>query len=337
MTSSSDDLAATVDSARQLDKRAIARLVRVFEDARPSAAPLRRQVIEQLCPSAEGPGLVIGITGAPGSGKSSLIARLMPELVGARDHLTVGVLAVDPSSQRSGGALLGDRTRMRTQPDERRTYFRSQASATELGGLAPASFQVCRLLSLLFDLVLVETVGIGQSELDIGHLADHVYLVVQPLGGDEIQYLKAGIIEIPDSFILNKCDEPSAATAYHQLRSSLSLARPFDEDQPPIHRTSARTGEGIGELAAAILALVGQWPAGLDRPDRSGGPGRPSIERDLHFLKRWVRDEWGRTGTRCLAGEVGDLAALYTSCGDFDRAQQHLDQLIRTSICRHNA
>ena len=229
---------------------------------------------------------MLGITGTPGAGKSSLVARLVPALL-AESELSVAVLAVDPASHVSGGALLGDRTRTRFATGEKRAFFRSQSNAAELGGLAPTTFQVTRLLKRLFDVVIVETVGIGQSELDIRYLADHVYLVLQPLGGDEIQFLKAGIIEIPDSFILNKCDDPAANQSYYQLRSSLSLARPFDEELPPIFRTSARTGEGVDEVAAAMLDV---------------GPRHTDDEREEYFFTRWVEDEWGATGRRYAEG-----------------------------------
>jgi LAO/AO transport system kinase len=293
-------LAETVARARGLNKHAVAKLVAMFEDTRASAAARRAEVLELL---DERQAAVIGITGTPGAGKSSLVARLVPQLLATDPVLSVAVLAVDPASHVSGGALLGDRTRTRFATGEKRAYFRSQSNAAELGGLAPTTFQVSRLLKRLFDVVLVETVGIGQSELDIRYLADHVYLVLQPLGGDEIQFLKAGIIEIPDSFILNKCDDPAARMSYYQLRSSLSLARPFDEEQPPIYKTSARTGEGIDDLAAAMLKVT-QQPA-----------RHTEDEREKYFFNRWVEDEWGATGRR-FADSVPDLLA-----GGFDSAQ----------------
>ncbi|HQR81110.1 MAG TPA: GTP-binding protein, partial [Actinomycetota bacterium] len=184
-------LAETVDRARGLHKHAVSKLVSLFEDARPAAAAQRAEALELLGPAKSA---VLGITGTPGAGKSSLVARLVPQLL-AESDLSVAVVAVDPASHTSGGALLGDRARTRFATGEKRAYFRSQSNAAELGGLAPTTFQVSRLLKRLFDLVIVETVGIGQSELDIRYLADHVYLVLQPLGGDEIQFLKAGIIE----------------------------------------------------------------------------------------------------------------------------------------------
>ena len=202
----------------------------LFEDTRTSAAAQRRSArVAASSPAAT----VIGITGTPGAGKSSLVARLVPRML-AESDLSVAVLAVDhPVTYRAG--IAGDRTRTRFATGDKRAYFRSQSNAAELGAGAD-HVQVSRLLKRLFDVVLVGTVGIGQNELDIRYLADHVYLVLQPLGGDEIQFLKAGIIEIPDSFILNKCDDPAAGMSYYQLRSSLSLARPFDEDQPPVYQ-----------------------------------------------------------------------------------------------------
>ncbi len=299
------NLAETVDRARERNKHAVAKLVAVFEDARPAAAAQRAEVLELLGDVDRRP-TVLGITGTPGSGKSSLLARLVPQLLADEPKLSIAVIAVDPASHVSGGALLGDRTRTRFATGEKRAFFRSQSNAAELGGLAPTTFQVSRLLKCLFDLVIVETVGIGQSELDIRYLADHVYLVLQPLGGDEIQFLKAGIIEIPDSFILNKCDDPAANQSYYQLRSSLSLARPFDDELPAIFKTSARTGAGIDELSVAMRTVIGE------------GPLHSEDEREAYFFARWIEDEWGATGRR-YAARCGGAQALLG--GGFDPAQ----------------
>jgi LAO/AO transport system kinase len=217
----------------------------------------------------------------------------------------------------SGGSLLGDRTRMRFVPDERRLFFRSQASETDLGGLGPSTFQVCRLLTRLFDCVVIETVGIGQSEADIRHLADRVYLVLQPLGGDEVQFLKAGIIEVPHVFVLNKSDEPSSSASYHQLRSSMWLARPFDEEPPPLFRTSTVTGDGLDELRADILATV-------------EGGGGSLVVREPYFFGRWVDDEWGRVGLRHLVEDLGGPEDFLVSAGGYDRAQLDFDRSIRS-------
>lgn len=310
MTGLDPELAPLVDAARQLEKHAVARCISLFEDRRDGAADRRAAVLAALdAGSSRPPGTILGITGTPGSGKSTLLSRLTVDLLRADEGLSIAVLAVDPSSQVSGGALLGDRTRMRFLPDERRLFFRSQASESDLGGLGPSTFQVCRLLTRLFDCVMIETVGIGQSEADIRHLADRVYLVLQPLGGDEVQFLKAGIIEVPHAFILNKSDEPASATSYHQLRSSMWLARPFDEDEPPIFRTSALTGEGLDALEQDMLSRVGA----------SGGAGLTA--REPYFFERWVDDEWGRVGRRVLVERLGGAAAYLARHGGYDRSQ----------------
>ena len=233
--------------------------------------------------------------------------------------LSIGVVAVDPSSHLSGGSLLGDRTRLRPSADSGRLFFRSQASATELGGLGPSSFQVCRLMAYLFDLVLVETVGVGQSEADIRHLADQVYLVLAPLGGDEVQFLKAGIIEVPHAFVLNKCDEPSAMQSYNHLQNSLWLARPFDEAPVPIYRTSAKTGEGVDELAAVMRAVVTADHPGI-------------IGREPYFFSRWVKDEWGRVGMSHLDATLGGADAWLATCGAFEMAQRAFTDSLRGSL-----
>lgn len=298
----------TIQRAVGLNKHAVAKLVAVFEDSRASAAPLRADVLAQLAESATTrPRAVIGLTGTPGAGKSSLLGRIVPGLLASDPDLSVAVLAIDPASHDSGGALLGDRTRTRFGNDKR-AYFRSQSNATELGGLAPTTFQVSRLLHALFDVVIVETVGIGQSELDIRYLADEVFLVLQPLGGDEIQFLKAGIIEVPDSFILNKCDDPAAGQSYYQLRSALALARPFDDGLPPIYRTSARTGQGIQEVVAAFAAVLRAQPKFSES------------QREAYFFNRWVEDEWGNTGLR-FAATMGGPEKLLLDAGDYSAAQ----------------
>ncbi|HTO01119.1 MAG TPA: hypothetical protein VL068_10630 [Microthrixaceae bacterium] len=312
-----------VDKALDLDKFAVSRLISLFEDRRPAAAAQRAAVLELLdgrygSSGSGGPaggsgepagGAVLGITGTPGSGKSTLLSRLTVDLLDQDPDLSIAVVAVDPSSHVSGGALLGDRTRMRFTPDERRLFFRSQASETDLGGLGPASFQVCRLLTRLFDCVLIETVGIGQSEADIRHLADRVYLVLQPLGGDEVQFLKAGIVEVPHAFVLNKSDEPSSDLSYHQLHASMWLARPFDEEAPPIFRTSAISGEGLGPLEQDMLDAIRK-------------PGSLTLsEREPYFFERWVDDEWGRVGLRHLVESLGGAESFLVLAGGYDRAQ----------------
>jgi LAO/AO transport system kinase len=315
------DLAGLVEGARELDRHCVAKLVSLFQDRRPAAAERRAEVLERLDDAGLEVGSVLGITGTPGSGKSSLIDRLCRELLDRDAERSLAVLAVDPSSHLSGGALLGDRTRLQHARPGDRLFFRSEASATALGGLSPSSFQVCRLLVRLYDCVLVETVGIGQSEADVRHLADRVYLVLAPLGGDEVQFLKAGIIEIPDVFVLNKSDEPSSEASYGQLRASLGLARPFG-DEPEILRTSARTGAGVPALADCV------------ERDAAGGGETDLRSREPHFLERWVCDEWGRVGVCHLRRELGGPTELLAAAGGFDAAQERFSRSLRADLAR---
>lgn len=317
-----------IRAGRALDKWAVSRLISIFEDRRPSASPRRTAILEALDRErGDRPlGTILGITGTPGSGKSSLLSRVTVEMLEADPTMSIAVVAVDPSSQISGGALLGDRTRMRFVADERRLFFRSQASDNDLGGLGPDSFQVCRLLTRLFDCVFLETVGIGQSEADIRQLADRVYLVLQPLGGDEVQFLKAGIIEVPDVFILNKSDEPASDTSFYQLQGSMWLARPFEETPPPVFRTSALTGDGLAELEDDMReAIAAQYDAqsaalaathGTD--DTAGGGTTTLVDREPYFFNRWVEEEWGRAGVRFLTSQCGGAAAFLDRVGGYE-------------------
>ena len=302
------DLEALVDRALDGEKLAIARLVSVFEDTRVDAPSRRREVLQHLAARRTRKARFVGITGTPGAGKSTLVGELATRLVAGDARVRVAVLAIDPSSHISGGSLLGDRTRVRFPVGDRRLYFRSQASDQELGGVSRTTFPVCRLLYHLFDYVFIETVGIGQSEIEIQQVADFVFLVLTPLGGDGVQFMKAGIMEIPDAIVLNKCDAVDAARkSYHALRASLSLSRPGEEHLVRIFRTSATTGQGLDELSTFILQL------GQD----AIGRGMPAKER--YFLEKWVRDEYGRQGLRALAARGGAAAVMHA--GDFEAAQ----------------
>lgn len=322
-----DSCGADVARAALTRRRAdVARLVSLMEDRRPTAAARRDEAIAVLERDARARGhacAVLGITGTPGSGKSSLLSTLTRHMLRIDDTIRVAVVAVDPSSPTSGGALLGDRTRMRGSPDERRLYFRSQASVTSLGGLAPATYEVCRALAALYDVVLVETVGIGQSEADIRYLADLVYLVLAPNGGDDVQLLKAGIIEIPDAFVVNKSDSPGARKTYHQLRASLWLSRPFDGDHIEIFFTSALRGTGIEDLAANVVHQARRI-ASVDG----------TAERAPYFLARWVREEWGRVGTRHLRDVAGGPEPLLAEGTGFGAAQLAFDEGLRRELSR---
>jgi LAO/AO transport system kinase len=308
-----------VDVAFGRNRLAIARLISLFEDQREEAVARRAHALATAdAHSKRKNAIVFGVTGTPGSGKSTLLASLVPTLLDKHREMTIAVLAVDPSSTISGGALLGDRTRMRLEREEPRLFFRSQASANQLGGLSPTSFRVCSLLVRLFDCVFVETVGIGQSEADERSVADKVFLVMQPFGGDEVQFLKAGIMEIPDAFILNKSDLPLADQSYHQLRSTLGLAR-IDGDDVPVYRASARTGAGIPELADELLKLTAETDL------------RNASRREGLFFARWVQEEWGRTGARFLE-TLGGAEKHVRGAGDVERAQNDFVVRLKASL-----
>ena len=232
-----------LDRARAGDIRALARLLSLVEDE----SPLVRSDIRDLLPGTGG-ARIIGLTGAPGVGKSTITGAL----VGAfrADGARVAVLAVDPSSPFTGGALLGDRIRMQAHATDDRVFIRSMANRGQLGGLAAATPQAIRVLDAVgFDLILVETVGVGQDEVDIASLADSVVVLLAPGMGDAIQAAKAGILEVADLFVVNKADKPDAQLVVRDLRNMIALADLAEGDwKPPIVTSVAVKNEGIQEL-----------------------------------------------------------------------------------------
>jgi len=243
-----DRVGELVERAREGDPRAVARLISLVENASPSLP----DVMAALMPHV-GHAWVIGLTGAPGVGKSTSTAMLVTALREAGKR--VGVLAVDPSSPFSGGALLGDRVRMQEHALDGGVYIRSMASRGHLGGLAWSTPQALRVLDAAgSDVVLVETVGVGQAEVEIASLADATVVLVAPGMGDAIQAAKAGILEIADVFVVNKADRDGADQAARDLRHMLSLGerRGPDDWQPPIVKTVAARGEGVDDLMAAL-------------------------------------------------------------------------------------
>lgn len=299
MTVGAPDPGALVERAFDGHKRSIARLISRCEDARPEAGAARDALFLTLARSSRRRhGVTVGITGTPGAGKSTLVGGLAPAMVrrASEDH-RVAVVAIDPTSPISGGALLGDRTRIRFALDEPRLFFRSQASALALGGIAPTTWPVVRLLTHLFDTVLIETVGIGQSEVDVRALADHLVLITAPLAGDHVQFMKAGVMEVPDRIVLNKCDQQQAARAsWSALRASVRMLRPGG-DAPRLHRVSAQTGAGVDDLADALIALP-RDPTTL---------ASAALSRRAERLRRRVRDRFGTWGLDRIA--AADLEA----------------------------
>jgi LAO/AO transport system kinase len=241
------DPATLIGAARGGDPRALARLVSLVEDASPQLRP----IMQAIAPMT-GQAHVVGLTGSPGVGKSTVAGALVRHY---RDEgHRVGVLAVDPSSPFTGGALLGDRVRMQEHATDDQVFIRSMASRGQLGGLALATPQALRILDAAgFGLILVETVGVGQAEVEIASLADTVLVVVAPGLGDSIQAAKAGILEIADVFAVNKSDRPGSQEVIRDLRTMLAMATYGPGDwKPPLVPTAAASGAGIGDLAAAI-------------------------------------------------------------------------------------
>jgi LAO/AO transport system kinase len=235
-----------IDRARDGDRRSLARLVSRVEDDTAEG----REALSKVYP-AGGNAWVTGITGAPGGGKSTLVDGLIPA---ATAEGTVAVVAVDPSSPFSGGAVLGDRIRMQDHTGDPRVYIRSMANRGHLGGLADATPRVVALLDGLgFAEILVETVGVGQAEIDVASSADTVVVVVNPGWGDSIQAAKAGLLEIGDVFVVNKADRPQADEAVGDLLRMLELG-PERAWRPPVVTTVATRSTGIGDLWAAIGA-----------------------------------------------------------------------------------
>jgi len=236
-------------SARVIDgdTRALARAISLIEDDAPGAAELIRQIFPHT-----GRAYLIGITGAPGSGKSTLVDRLTSEI--RRQDKTVGVVAVDPTSPFSGGAILGDRVRMQAHAGDAGVFIRSMATRGHLGGLARGTSEVALVLDAAGrDVVIIETVGVGQDEVDIVRTADVSVVTIVPGSGDEVQALKAGIMEIADIFVVNKSDREGADRTVASIEANLSLQTFAPEEwRPPIVKTEATTGRGVPELLGGI-------------------------------------------------------------------------------------
>jgi LAO/AO transport system kinase len=264
---------------RSGDPRALARAISLVEDDAPAA-----QALLSACFPHTGEALRIGITGAPGAGKSTLvdqIARAFRE----QQH-GVGILAVDPTSPFSGGAILGDRIRMERHHADAGVYTRSMATRGAMGGLARAATDAAMLIEASGrDRILIETVGVGQDEIDIVRLADITVVVLMPGMGDDVQSIKAGILEIADIFVVNKCDREGADRVEKELKAMQSFASSHGSWIPPVVRTVASTGQGVDGL----LAAVGDFAAWL--------------ARDCHLQAR-REEQWRRRLTEMVRAEL---------------------------------
>jgi GTPase len=277
-----------VEGVRSGDRRALARAITLIESSDPSAYELVKEIYPET-----GKAYAVGVTGPPGVGKSSLISALVRH-VREQEGRSVGVISVDPSSPFSQGALLGDRIRLSDHFLDPEVFIRSMGTRGHLGGLAEATLQALLLLDAAGkDVVFLETVGTGQSEVEIIGIADTVLLVLMPGSGDSVQALKAGIMEIPDVIAVNKMDHPAAKTMLNEVRSILAIG-PEREWQPPIVLTEAMRGENVPKLWAAL------------------GEHRAFLEQDGRLDERRRRN---------LAGEVFAVAS--------SRAKAHLESAVR--------
>jgi LAO/AO transport system kinase len=244
--SQSNNNSSLIDRIAAGDTRAVARAISKVEDVSKDASELMKSVFPLT-----GRGLVIGITGAPGAGKSSLVDKLA--LHYRRLGERVGIVAVDPSSPFSGGAILGDRIRMQTLGLDSGVFIRSMATRGNLGGLARSTVDAVSILDAAgYSKIIIETVGVGQDEVEVVKAADISVVVLVPGMGDDIQAIKAGIMEIGDIFVINKADREGVNTTEKELEALLSLATRDDAWEPPIVKTVATESKGIQELAAAI-------------------------------------------------------------------------------------
>jgi LAO/AO transport system kinase len=278
---------------RDRDLSAAPAALNLIESRAPDARAQARALLAEVSPRAlarEAPAHIIGVTGPPGVGKSSLLSQLVKHW--RSEQRSVAVLAVDPSSRRSGGSLLGDRARIETDPKDRDVFIRSTAAGTRLGGLAPATRAASEALAAAFDVVVIETVGVGQSETEVADAVDTVAVVLQPASGDVLQFLKAGIMEVPDVLVLTKTDLGATADrAMSDLQAALLALGASGTEVCAV--SSIPPAQGIEHLARAME----------DHRARLDLPRRRQHARRRHALENFAA-EHGERGLRALGGRA---------------------------------
>ena len=286
------------------NKMAVARALNLLENRRPEGFDHTADIIEELSRNARPERHIIGITGPPGVGKSTLISRLVKEYRD-RQH-TIGVISVDPSSRKSGGALLGDRARITCDPTDPGVFIRSMAAGRHLGGLAWRTRHCMTVFEAAYDIIILETVGVGQSETEIDEVVDTVVFVVQPGSGDALQFMKAGIMEIPHVLVINKADQKSLAQkALNDLKAVGEFGRMDGSGwKPEVVMTSAMNGWGQKELADLLYRHL----AHLNCCDMVQLRRRNRI----YWIYLLFRERFGSFGTEALGEEEKILSLIQT-------------------------
>jgi LAO/AO transport system kinase len=296
----SDSIASIVNDIRSGNPRALARAITAVENRVPQSAEL----LKALFPHT-GRARVVGLTGAPGAGKSTLVDQLAREY--RKQQKTVGIIAVDPTSPYTGGAILGDRIRMGSHYADPGIYIRSMATRGSLGGLARTTADVTSVLDASGrDVVLIETVGVGQDEVDIVRLAEVTVVILVPGMGDDVQTIKAGIMEIADVFVINKSDREGAERVEREIRAMQSLSIRKDEWVPPVVKTVASEGQGIPELAVAIASyqdFLGKSDIGKQKRIQNWRERLIEMLRDT-LLERVLREQNGKVDS--YAAEIAE-------------------------------
>ena len=300
------EIATLVARMRSGERRAIASVITELERMSPAAPDILKALQPHL-----GHALVAGFTGPPGAGKSTLVNSVVEHL--RRQGRTVGVIAVDPSSPISGGSILGDRIRMTAALDDDGVFVRSLASRGHLGGLSPAAVRIIDALDAAgFDIILLETVGTGQSEIDVAEVADMRVVVSAPGLGDDVQAMKSGLLEIADILVVNKGDRPGSEQTMQQLLGALSI-RATVADKVSVLKTNALTGEGVPELLAELDAIGER------------------VARDGAFVRRRRRARY------LIARAAADLVAQAIKSGGADALDPLADQVLAGIITPDDA
>ena len=304
-----------LDAARKGDDRALARLISLVEDRDDSW----REIMREVYPLT-GSSCVIGVTGSPGAGKSTLVGILAGHLQ-ERGH-TLGIIAVDPTSPYSGGALLGDRLRMRDISLLDGVFIRSMATRGALGGLCQAARDTARIMDACGrDVIVIETVGVGQDEIDVVSVSDWVILVNFPGQGDGIQAIKAGVMEIADIFVVNKADREGAREMVSTIEAMLDLAAPARACRPPVLSTSCVTGEGVLSLAETVCDLIRRRKA-IPRTDRD------RVEREVFgFMEAEIMELVRRLAAHNGTFDTEVQAVLDGSTDPYRAASRLLERL----------